>query len=159
MPKINLYCAKQTSATSISNIFIDEYMAKANGEFVKIYLYLLRQLNSSNAEFSISEIADKFEHTEKDVKRALCYWERMHLLHLDYDEAENLIGIQLLDVISKEQEEKPLPPPLEMPISSSASNYSKTVPKKDSYSQDAIQNFAEQEHIQAHNEKPRSQDP
>ncbi len=145
MSKINLYCAKQTSATSISNIFIDEYMPKANGEFVKIYLYLLRQLNCSNAEFSISEIADKFEHTEKDVKRALCYWERMELLHLDYDAEQNLIGIQLLDVVSKIQENKPLPPPLEMPIQPAAI---KTVPEKVSYSQDDIQIFREQEHIQ-----------
>ena len=30
------------SATSVSNTFIDEYMSDANGEFVKIYLYLLR---------------------------------------------------------------------------------------------------------------------
>ena len=73
MAKINLYSDKQVSATSVSNIFIDEYMSDANGEFVKIYLYLLRQLNSSDAKFSISEIADKFEHTEKDIKRALNY--------------------------------------------------------------------------------------
>lgn len=147
MSKIHLYCAKQTSCTSISNIFIDEYMPNANGEFVKIYLYLLRQLNSSDAEFSISEIADKFEHTEKDVKRALCYWERMNLLHLDYDAEQNLIGIQLLDAVSKIQEEKPLSPPLEMPIQTQPA-ISKTVPQKVSYSQDTIQNFTEQEHIQ-----------
>ena len=29
-----------SSFTSVSNVFIDEYMNKANGEFVKIYLYL-----------------------------------------------------------------------------------------------------------------------
>ena len=147
MSKINLYCAKQTSATSISNIFLDEYMPKANGEFVKIYLYLLRQLNSSDAKLSISEIADQFEHTEKDVKRALCYWERMELLHLDYDSEQNLIGIQLLDAVSKIQEETPLSPPLEMPVQTQAA-VPKTVPEKVSYSQDTIQNFTEQEHIQ-----------
>ena len=101
MAKINLYSDKATTATSVSNIFIDEYMSGANGEFVKIYLYLLRQLNSADAGFSLSEIADKFEHTEKDVKRALCYWERMQLLHLDYDTNENLIGIRLMDALSK----------------------------------------------------------
>ena len=101
MSKINLYSDKDTTATSVSNVFIDEYMSDANGEFVKIYLYLLRQLNSVDAGFSLSEIADKFEHTEKDVKRALCYWERMQLLHLDYDTNENLVGIQLKDALSK----------------------------------------------------------
>ena len=70
MANITLHSDSQTSATSVSNIFIDEYMSDANGEFVKIYLYLLRQLNAPDAAFSISAMADKFEHTEKDIKRA-----------------------------------------------------------------------------------------
>lgn len=101
MANIILQSDSQTSATSVSNIFIDEYMPDANGEFVKIYLYLLRQLSIANAQFSLTDIADKFEHTEKDIKRALNYWERMHLLHLDYDEEENLIGISFLPILSK----------------------------------------------------------
>ena len=32
--------------TSVSNIFIDEYMPKANGEFIKIYILLLRLVNT-----------------------------------------------------------------------------------------------------------------
>lgn len=101
MPKIALSSDNQNSATSVSNIFIDEYMSDANGEFVKIYLYLLRLMNGPDAAFSISSIADKFEHTEKDIKRALCYWERMHLLRLEYDDKENLTGICLLDSMQK----------------------------------------------------------
>jgi len=42
-------------------------------------------------------MADKFEHTEKDIKRALSYWERMHLLRLEYDSSENLTGVCFLD--------------------------------------------------------------
>ena len=147
MPKINLYCAKQTSATSVSNVFIDEYMSEANGEFVKIYLYLLRQLNSSDAEFSISEIADKFEHTEKDVKRALSYWERMQLLHLDYDSASNLIGIQLLEAPSKAKKSTQNATDTKTvkaaaPADSESSN---SIPEKKSYSADKLKQFAEQE--------------
>lgn len=97
MAKIALYSDSSNSATSVSNIFIDEYMSDANGEFVKIYLYLLRLMNMPDASFSISSIADKFEHTEKDIKRALCYWERMHLLRLDYDANQDLTGVHLLD--------------------------------------------------------------
>ena len=48
MANITLHSDSQTSATSVSNIFIDEYMSDANGEFVKIYLYLLRQLTAWN---------------------------------------------------------------------------------------------------------------
>lgn len=97
MAKIALYSDSSNSATSVSNIFIDEYMSDANGEFVKIYLYLLRLMNMPDASFSISSIADKFDHTEKDIKRALCYWERMQLLRLDYDANQDLTGVHLLD--------------------------------------------------------------
>jgi len=157
MPKINLYCAKQTSATSVSNIFIDEYMSEANGEFVKIYLYLLRQLNSSDAEFSISEIADKFEHTEKDVKRALCYWERMQLLHLDYDTNENLVGIRFMDALSKADNHPPVassatvdPCAQDMapaPLGSSDSSSQQEMPVKKTYSADDIKQFTDQEAV------------
>lgn len=100
MANITLHSNTTNCATSVSNIFIDEYMSDANGEFVKIYLYLLRLMNVPDASFSISSIADKFEHTEKDIKRALSYWERMHLLRLEYDDSKNLTGICLLDSIS-----------------------------------------------------------
>ena len=55
--------------------FIDEYMKDANDAQLKVYLYLLRMM-SANLATSVSEIADKFNHTEKDVIRALKYWEK-----------------------------------------------------------------------------------
>ena len=149
MPKINLYSNTQTSATSVSNVFIDEYMSDANGEFVKIYLFLLRQLSSANANFSLSEIADKFEHTEKDVKRALCYWERMQLLHLDYDGDENLIGIQLMEAPSKVSKDTPCSPQDTEPEDAGISD-SSNAPKADSkksYSADDLKHFAEQDAV------------
>lgn len=155
MSKINLYSDKNTTTTSVSNVFIDEYMSGANGEFVKIYLYLLRRLNAADAGFSLSEIADKFEHTEGDVKRALCYWERMQLLHLDYDTNENLIGIQLKDALSKTDHPTPVAATVETsaqdttsetPVSSEVSNPS-SVPVKKSYSADDIKQFTEQEAV------------
>ena len=44
MADIHLYTDSSSQLTSVSNIFIDEFMPDANGEFVKIYLYLLRSL-------------------------------------------------------------------------------------------------------------------
>lgn len=57
--------------------FIDKYMAKANGEFVKVYLCLLRL---KDEDVSVSLLADRLEMTEKDVTRALKYWESQGLL-------------------------------------------------------------------------------
>ena len=97
MEEITLHKEHGYSTTSISNRFIDEYMTNANGEFVKIYLYLLRCMNSPDCSFSVSRTADKFNHTEKDIQRALRYWEKMHLLRLEYDEDKSISGIYFLD--------------------------------------------------------------
>lgn len=63
--------------TVIANEFIDKYMAAANGEYVKVYLYLLRH---DGEPVTVSSIADALNHTEADVKRALSYWERAGVL-------------------------------------------------------------------------------
>lgn len=82
--------------TLVSNLFLDNYMPAANGEYVKVYLYLLRCLENGGPELTISLIADTFDHTESDVQRALRYWEKMKLLRLQYDGDHALTGIQLL---------------------------------------------------------------
>lgn len=77
------------SFTIIPNNFIDEYMIKANGEFVKVYLYVQSQIQANREQnLSISVIADKLECTEKDVQRAFTYWEKEGLLSLEVDEEE-----------------------------------------------------------------------
>jgi DnaD/phage-associated family protein len=75
-------------------------MPDANGEFVKVYLYLLRNLQNHSTDCSVSAIADCFNHTEKDVLRALKYWERMHLLLLEYGADKALCGIKFLTPLS-----------------------------------------------------------
>ena len=82
--------------TLVQNQFIDNYMISANGEFVKVYLYLLR-CSTSDMELTISSIADALNHTENDVRRALSYWERLHILHLTYDSEGTLTDITFVD--------------------------------------------------------------
>lgn len=93
---LTIYQNNYTDSTVISNRFIDEYMADANDAQLKIYLYLLRTVNA-RLDTNIGDIADKFNYTEKDVKRALTYWEKKRLLFLDYDSHKNITGIHLLD--------------------------------------------------------------
>lgn len=69
-------------STQVPNRFIDEYMPQANGSFVKVYLYLLRQMGSGTAELTIESIADMLANTEADILRALHYWEKQGLLLL-----------------------------------------------------------------------------
>ena len=97
MKQLTIYQDNYSDSTVVSNRFIDEYMKDANDAQIKIYLYLLRAMGAHMAT-SVSEIADIFNHTEKDVLRALKYWEKQHLLSLDYDDARNLVGIHLQDM-------------------------------------------------------------
>ena len=64
-------------ATLVADEFIDTYMASANGEYVKVYLYILRH---QNEKVDLPSIADALNHTEADVRRALAYWEKMGVL-------------------------------------------------------------------------------
>lgn len=96
MARLTIYQDHDTDSTIISNRFIDEYMSASNDAQLKIYLYLIRMM-SARLSTSISDMADKFNYTEKDVMRALKYWEANQLLSLEYDEHKNIIGIHMLD--------------------------------------------------------------
>ena len=93
---LTIYQDNYTDSTVISNRFIDEYMQSANDAQLKIYLYLLRMM-SARLDTSIGDIADKFNYTEKDVVRALKYWEKNRLLILDYDSHKNISGIHMMN--------------------------------------------------------------
>ena len=98
MADIHLYTDSSSQLTSVSNIFIDEFMPDANGEFVKVYLYLLRCIGSNAQNCTISAIADLFMHTDKDILRALRYWEKQGVLTLDYDAEGAVCGIHFMDL-------------------------------------------------------------
>lgn len=97
MAGLMIYKDNDVASTAVSNLFIDEYMKDANDAQLKVYLYLLRMMNAQLAT-SVSDIADKFNHTEKDVVRALKYWEKIGLLALDFDKDKNLVGIHIHDL-------------------------------------------------------------
>lgn len=97
MARLTIYKDSPAEVTAVSNLFIDEYMKDANDAQLKVYLYLIRMMNAHLAT-SVSDIADKFNHTEKDVVRALKYWETKQLLDLDYDAHRNLVGIRIREL-------------------------------------------------------------
>ncbi|MDE6714698.1 MAG: DnaD domain protein [Lachnospiraceae bacterium] len=108
MIPLNITSDSADGYTVLSNRFIDQYMKDANDAQIKVYLYLLRMV-SANLPTDIAEIADKFNHTEKDIIRALAYWEKLHLLSIDYDCRQNITGIRLCIP-------SPVEPPAEPPI-------------------------------------------
>ena len=85
----------QRNTTLIENEFIDKYMIAANGEYVKVYLILLRHLNDPSFGMSISQLADLLECTEGDILRALKYWEKEGLLALEYNSENTVTGVSM----------------------------------------------------------------
>lgn len=98
MSQFSLRTELPAGITGISNLFLDHYMPKANGEYVKVYLYLQRALSLPGGDLSVTALADALDHTESDILRALRYWEKQKLLRLEYGPGKELKGICLLKI-------------------------------------------------------------
>ncbi len=101
MDTITISTKNKETYSAVSNFFIDYYMTEANGEFVKIYLYLVRLLNSGRV-VTVADIADHFNLTEKDICRAVKYWIKQGVLQLEYTTDKVLTGITLLPLTAKD---------------------------------------------------------
>lgn len=139
MKKIVLDKNSLSDVTIVSNYFLDEYMPKASGEYVKIYLYLLRCCGSSGIDFTISDIADKFDNTEKDVVRAIKYWEQLGLLSVTHDESGDISKISLKNIMME------IPMSFKIvPEAANASNVSYT--RHDIFKQEKIEPVKKEKH-------------
>ena len=105
MSYISINTDNKETFSSVSNHFIDYYMTDANGDFVKVYLYLVRLL-SAKEPISFADIADHFNLTEKDICRAIRYWIGQDVLKLNYNSSGEVTGITLLTLHEKSQKEK-----------------------------------------------------
>ena len=94
MNTITLHMENRADNTAVSNYFIDTLMPQANGEFVKIYLYLLRCVSAGHISLSVSEMADLFNQTEADILRGLRYWDKMNALRLNFSPDGMLPGLK-----------------------------------------------------------------
>ena len=101
MNKLSIHTPLDMGITAIPNSFLDYYMPKANGEFVKIYLYLLRA-SSACGDCSLNTIADSMNCTENDVLRALKYWEKEELLRITYDPIGNPESLFLSNIFQND---------------------------------------------------------
>lgn len=141
MSRIKIYKDNYMDSTAISNRFIDEYMKDANDAQLKIYLYLVR-IMSANLSTSISDLADKFNHTEKDVMRALKYWEKRELLTLEFDEDKNLTGIHMEELNTGSSIESAPAPVVSITTRQPAAP---AAPARPSYTPDELRAFKERE--------------
>ena len=66
-------------ATPVDNMFITEYMLRAPGDYVKVYLYALMLCAHPSERMSNASMARDLDMTEEDVVRAFKYWARCGL--------------------------------------------------------------------------------
>ena len=123
-----------SDSTVVSNIFIDEYMEDANDTQLKVYLYLLRMFQEGKST-SVADIAEKFSHTEKNVLRALKYWEKNGLLTLEFDENKDLVGLSLRDVYKNTAKEASV---IELPVTKERAPETPASIEKPTYSKDQV---------------------
>ena len=67
-------------STPVENMFITEYMLRAPGNFVKVYLYGLMLCYHSAARMSLASMGKDLDMPEEEVERAFRYWEREGLV-------------------------------------------------------------------------------
>ncbi len=158
MDTILLKAEQPVSETSVPNIFIDRYMPSANGEYVKVYLYLLRLLSQPEAGCSLSQLADLFEYSMRELSRAFRYWERMGLLEMQYNENNELCEVTLLKLSDSTSGPDPFskaPAETETSESTISVKSVSTPPKAPSsaetshreYSKDELKNFSNREDV------------
>ncbi len=106
MSKIQIQNAMVPEMVTVPGAFIKHYMAKASGEFVKIYLYLYYMVTVC-LEAELSEAADALLCTESDILRALKYWEHQGLLELQRGRdgaVQTLTFLQIPDAAGADQD-------------------------------------------------------
>ncbi len=103
-----VYSENDRGSTPISNLFIDQYMKDANDAQLKVYLYLLRMMNAGRPT-SISDMADQFNHTEKEVLRSLRYWESRGLIAFEYGSGGELLSLHMLTPRNGAPQQQSLP--------------------------------------------------
>lgn len=73
---------KSLGFTPVNNIFIEKYMPQARGEFVKIYLLMLKHNISGELGVSSSILASSLNLLESDIMNALNYWNDQGIIKL-----------------------------------------------------------------------------
>jgi len=93
---LNRFCLslenEDLGVTPIENIFINHYLPRAPGDFVKVYLLGLKYCFNSSSSISNRVIAKTLDLLESDVVKAWTYWEDQNIIRIEHqDQGENLI--------------------------------------------------------------------
>lgn len=86
---------KNSSGTfSVYNSFVDKFIKEANPSYIKVYLYLLRHINSNN-KITLSGMSKETGLIKSDIISALQYWNNAKVLA--YNDDPDNIAIEILN--------------------------------------------------------------
>lgn len=77
-----MFRSKPLKFTPVSNIFIERYMPKARGEFIKVYLLMLKYNFAGEPGVNSTVLATSLNLLESDIINALNYWSEEGLMKL-----------------------------------------------------------------------------
>jgi hypothetical protein len=90
-------------ATPVENMFINEYMPRADGAFVKVYLYGLMRCYHPEENTGVAAIAKALDMNEDSVLNAFEYWESMGLIRRISDSVPKYQYINILSKTTNEE--------------------------------------------------------
>jgi DnaD/phage-associated family protein len=92
---------KSLGFTPVNNIFIEKYMPQARGEFVKIYLLMLKHNISGELGVSSSILASSLNLLESDIMNALNYWNDQGIIKLTQIDKMGNFNVEFVDLIEE----------------------------------------------------------
>ncbi|NLK95462.1 MAG: DnaD domain protein [Clostridiales bacterium] len=84
--------------TPVSNVFIEKYMPQARGEFIKVYLLILKYNASGEPGVNGDILASSLNLLESDVMNALNYWNDQGVIKLKSIDKMNNFSIEFIDL-------------------------------------------------------------
>lgn len=90
--------SKSVGFTPINNVFIEKYMPNARGEFIKVYLLMLKHNISGELGVSSSILASSLNLLESDIMNALNYWNDQGVVKLTQIDKMGNFNVEFSDL-------------------------------------------------------------
>ncbi len=92
---------KSLGFTPVNNVFIEKYMPQARGEFVKVYLLMLKHTISGELGVSSSILASSLNLLESDIMNAFSYWNDQGVIKLTQIDKMGNFNVEFVDLIEE----------------------------------------------------------
>ncbi len=101
-----LFKNKELDYIPLSSYFIERYVPKARGEFLKVYLLTLKYCLNGELGISSEMLATKLNLLESDIKNAWEYWQEENVVNFSKKDSYGTYTIEFLDLSGKLAQKK-----------------------------------------------------